>query len=224
MKKVFNLLTAGVVSIASALVMMGGVTPVAHAQQIDCAVSVPAGSQPSGVNVHSYVGNYTVNAQKTAVSTVIDVRGDAVCKKTVTIVSWKATDGNFTYPITGQTQYAHVTETLGVGTHTITVPIPNCYFQIDLLNGTSTTAPDGTPNYVAGQLLGWLQGDSGNCTQPTPTPTPTPVTPSTTTTVQYQPTTLVNTGPGDVIALFGLTTLVGFIVHRLYSRRAARQQ
>jgi len=46
----------------------------------------------------------------------------------------------------------------------------------------------------------------------TPTPTPTPTT----------PVALVNTGPGDVIALFAVTTVVGAVAHRLYSRRFAR--
>jgi hypothetical protein len=47
---------------------------------------------------------------------------------------------------------------------------------------------------------------------PTPTPTPTPTT----------PVALVNTGPGDVIALFAVATVVGAVAHRLYSRRFAR--
>ena len=49
----------------------------------------------------------------------------------------------------------------------------------------------------------------------TPTPTPTPTPPST-------PVALVNTGPGDVIGLFAVTTVVGAVAHRLYSRRFAR--
>jgi hypothetical protein len=47
-------------------------------------------------------------------------------------------------------------------------------------------------------------------------------TPSTTTTPVATPTQLVNTGPGDVIGLFGLTTVVGAVAHRLFSRRFAR--
>lgn len=45
-------------------------------------------------------------------------------------------------------------------------------------------------------------------------------TPTTTTTVT--PTTLVNTGPGSVVAIFGLTTVAGAVAHRLFSRRFAR--
>ena len=49
--------------------------------------------------------------------------------------------------------------------------------------------------------------------KPPVTPTPPVVTP---------PATLVNTGPCDVIALFAVTTVVGAVAHRLYSRRFAR--
>jgi hypothetical protein len=36
------------------------------------------------------------------------------------------------------------------------------------------------------------------------------------------PPQLVNTGPGDVIGLFGLTTVAGTVAHRLFGRRLAR--
>jgi hypothetical protein len=52
-------------------------------------------------------------------------------------------------------------------------------------------------------------------TIPKPPVTPTPTTP-------IPPATLVNTGPGDVIGLFAVTTVVGAVAHRLYSRRFAR--
>jgi hypothetical protein len=45
--------------------------------------------------------------------------------------------------------------------------------------------------------------------------TPTPTPPST-------PVALVNTGPGDVIAIFAVTTVIAAVAHRLYSRRFAR--
>lgn len=57
---------------------------------------------------------------------------------------------------------------------------------------------------------------SASVTVPKPPVTPpTPVTPAT-------PTQLVNTGPGDVIGLFSVTSIVGAVAHRLYSRRFAR--
>lgn len=52
-------------------------------------------------------------------------------------------------------------------------------------------------------------------------PCATPTTPPTTTTTAT-PTALVNTGPGDVVAIFGLTTVAGAVAHRLFSRRFAR--
>lgn len=48
----------------------------------------------------------------------------------------------------------------------------------------------------------------------TPTPTPTPTTPA--------PTQLANTGPGNVIGVFSVTTIVGAVAHRLFKRHLAR--
>lgn len=62
-------------------------------------------------------------------------------------------------------------------------------------------------------------------TPPTPpvTPPTTPPTPTTTTTTT-QPTTLVNTGPGDVIGAFSAVSVAGALGYRFYlSRRLARQ-
>lgn len=59
-----------------------------------------------------------------------------------------------------------------------------------------------------------------NC--PTPPVTP-PVTPPTTPT-QPKPTTLVNTGAGDVAGLFAVVAVAGAFAHRLFvSRRLSRQ-
>ena len=60
-----------------------------------------------------------------------------------------------------------------------------------------------------------------NCTPPPSTPpqtTPPQTTPPTT------PTTLVNTGPGDVIGIFSAVTVAGALGYRIYlSRRLSRQ-
>lgn len=56
-----------------------------------------------------------------------------------------------------------------------------------------------------------------NCTPPVTPPSTPPTTPAT-------PTTLVNTGPGDVIGAFSAVTVAGALGYRLYlSRRLARQ-
>jgi hypothetical protein len=51
-----------------------------------------------------------------------------------------------------------------------------------------------------------------------------PVTPPTTPTPPATPVALVNTGPGDVIAIFAVTTVLGAVAHSLYSRRFARSE
>lgn len=59
-----------------------------------------------------------------------------------------------------------------------------------------------------------------NCTPTHPTTPPT----TTSTTTSTPPTTLVNTGPGDVIGAFSAVTVAGALGYRLYlGRRLARQ-
>jgi len=50
-------------------------------------------------------------------------------------------------------------------------------------------------------------------------PVTPPVTPPATPAAPAAPTQLVNTGPGDVIGLFGVTTVAGAVAHRLFGRR-----
>lgn len=55
-------------------------------------------------------------------------------------------------------------------------------------------------------------------------PSTPPKTPPSTPPAQTPPTTLVNTGPGDVIGIFSAVTIAGALGYRLYlSRRLARQ-
>jgi hypothetical protein len=98
------------------------------------------------------------------------------------------------------TTTAGVTNANGVvssAAHTYT--IPGTYTVVATVTFNSTGAAVANSNC------------SATVTIPT-TPTP-PVTP---------PATLVNTGPGSVIGLFSVTTIVGAVAHRLVRRRFAR--
>ena len=83
------------------------------------------------------------------------------------------------------------------------------YAQYGTYNVTATVAFDVNGNNQT--------ATSTNCTKTVsfvaPTPTPTPTT----------PTQLVNTGPGDVIGLFGAAIVAGAVLHRLFSRRFAHR-
>jgi hypothetical protein len=113
--------------------------------------------------------------------------------------------------------------------------------SISYENGT-TNLYDGNGNLVktlndgvttSGVSLGSLNGSTTeyvnfkakvNCPTPPVTPPTTPTTPTTTTTTPAAPTTLVNTGPGSVAAIFVAAVLAGSLGYRAYlSRRLARQ-
>lgn len=102
--------------------------------------------------------------------------------------------GDNTAPLTTNTVNGQTHQYASDGTYTVTAV---AHFSV---NGQDQTA------------------SSASCTQTvtfTTPATPTSTTPTT-------PTQLVNTGPGDVVAIFGLTTVAGAVAHRLFSRRFAR--
>lgn len=212
-----------------------------------------------------YSGHYFVN-NGTSMTAQFTVSGDQGCTAAVTFSAFEAPNATF-QPLSQQTLYAHTTGVYGIGTHTITVAIPDCYYQVDLLLGTSPTASDGTANFAWGQIIGYVQGGNKSCTQPTPPsptpqPTPPPAAPTTitnnntnnnvnnNTNVQSQSQSvqivnaaatsttstpsstaqtpsataastvqqLPNTGPGDVLGIGALVSIVSTIGYSLFQR------
>jgi PKD repeat protein len=94
------------------------------------------------------------------------------------------------------------------------------YINLNQLPVSHTYSADGT--YLVRATLDTSVGNitSDKCTSSitfkgnTKPPVTPPVTP---------PTTLVNTGPGDVIGIFALVTLVGAVAHRVYTKVLARK-
>jgi hypothetical protein len=78
-----------------------------------------------------------------------------------------------------------------------------------------TYAQYGTYNVTAVVAFD-VNGNTETATGPTCAKTVSFVAPTT-------PTQLVNTGPGDVIGLFGAVTVAGAVLHRLFSRRFAHR-
>jgi hypothetical protein len=144
-----------------------------------------------------------------SVSAQVRVTGDSDCEQAVTLASWKAPDALKGRPYSQQTLFAHTTETIGVGTHTISVMPPDCFYQVDLVKGTSPTAADGSSVYPSNIMLGSLHGGTQTCTVPTPpvTPTPPPATPTTPVT-PTRPTALPNTGTGTAPFLAAIAATV----------------
>lgn len=109
-------------------------------------------------------GNITVNG--TTATVKFRVNG-ANCTTPVSVASWirVTADG-----INDQKLYAHKTQTFGPGLNTMTIQVPNCMFQVDLVEGAKYTAADGTANYqfqngkfVDGGLRDFIKGGSGTC-------------------------------------------------------------
>lgn len=195
------------------------------------AIESASAAQPCVV---AAANHFTVNADNT-ITASFQVKGDAGCTQPVSVISWVADSTLYPKPefFTSQTIKDVTTQTFGVGTHALTVKLPLCStdpsvihsYQADVVAGanpaTFITAP-GTPGYYS-----QTQADGsfnvvdykiapGTCPAATPVVTPTaPVTPpSTPVTEVAQPTSLVNTGPGSVAALFAIAVIGGAIGYR----------
>jgi LPXTG-motif cell wall-anchored protein len=149
---------------------------------------------------------FGLNSDGSVTSTFM-VSGDENCQQAVTLADWQAPTGKDAkgQPYDKQKLFKFVTGTFGVGTHTLTVQLPDCYYQVDLVRGSSPTDANGGPLYGKPVMMAALHGGTQACVTPTP-PTPTsPTTPTPQTPVMpQQPTSLPNTGAGSNIFLGAL--------------------
>lgn len=154
-----------------------------------------------------------LNGNKVDVS--VTVTGDADCKKTVSVASWKWYT-KFGLPLESQKLYKTNTATFGVGTHKLSVEVPACNWQVDLVEGGRPTAADGTANYQIGEpnektdrLMDAAYGGDGICTDTNPT-TPTDVS---------QVTSLPSTGTSGIFATAAVLSSVTALGYSLIQRR-----
>lgn len=82
-------------------------------------------------------------------TTKVVVTGEEGCTKSVSVAAWKFPNATG-LPLKSQVLYKTNTQTFGVGEHTISVEVPACYWQADIMEGTRPTAADGTPDYKIG--------------------------------------------------------------------------
>jgi LPXTG-motif cell wall-anchored protein len=196
---------------------------VAAAQPASAAATncdaVAVGTKNTAGNTDS---RFVVNGNGT-VSATFEVKGDATCQMTVSMAAWSAPDAAKGRPYDQQKVFDHVTGTFGVGKHTLTVKMPNCFYQIDLARGANPTGPNGSAVYETGRLMGSLHGGTKVCETPTPPPTPpttpqppvTPVTP-----VAPTPEVLPNTGAGSTAAIVAVAAAIaGTAYHYVRGRR-----
>lgn len=206
--KIRNFVIAGVVTAASIV----AVIPAVSTQAAECSVGAVGGDHTQK--------NITVNG--TTASVKFAVKGDADCKQDVTFASWEAPNLKG-LPLTDQKLYAFTTGTYGVGVHEVSVKLPVCetdknvvrFFQADLLRGNNPTNANGTADYAAtgesGRLMDWKHGGE-ECPEPTK-----PVTPAKKPTAT--PEVLPSTGPASILAPVLLTGSLAGVAHNIRQRR-----
>jgi len=145
------------------------------------------------------------------------------CATDVTIASWKAPDGVKGRPYSEQKLYKyHTTHIATTGsqkaaTGSLSVELPDCYYQVDLVPGASPTDKNGGPQYKAVDgrpIHASLHGGTQKCEE-------TPVTP-----VKPAAHTdeLPHTGAGaNLIVVSVAVAVLGAIAHRVVSARKLYQ-
>lgn len=96
----------------------------------------------------------------------------------VLMASYTAPNGTDGKPYTAQKLFASNRAKFGPGTHSLSVQLPNCYYQVDLARGTvlqnfNSTTYTTSPNHI---LLAAKHGGTMPCDQPKP-PAPQPPQP-----------------------------------------------
>lgn len=220
MRKFTSILLGSVVSL---LVFVGGasVTNAANTSATSCTVS-----PVNPTSLYEIDRNFTYNNDGT-VTAKFKVEGNTDCKKDVVFASWEAPSRSG-YPLKDQKLFDYKTANFGVGVHELTIKLPDCYWQLDLLEGTNPTAEDGSADYGFGKvhMLDTAHGGTNSCTETpvtpevpeTPvTPTPTPTTPAV---VTKEVVSIPSTGAGSIIAgTMGLSTSAGLAVNLIRRKK-----
>lgn len=166
----------------------------------------------------------------------VTVTGDK-CSIPVSLVAWKA-DSLSGKPYKQQELAWYNNRTLKEGTVTMSIPIPKCYFQIDLVRGSNPRGIDGGGAYQDGRMIHSVHGGTKKCDQPetpvtpdtpdtpvtpetpeTPVTPETPETPATPATPATEVTSLPKTGPGMAVAIAGGVSVLSAGAHAIFTRR-----
>lgn len=134
------------------------------------------------------------------------------CVRHATLAAWKAPNGVDGRPYKEQVLASHMTKTLKTGnrnkvTRTLSVQIPDCYYQIDIMRGKKVMGANGEIPFDGSKHLGGVHGGTQACdTVPeTPEEPETPVEePEAPVEEEYETEEeLTATGPATAVAAFG---------------------
>jgi hypothetical protein len=113
----------------------------------------------------------SVNGENVSASFVVEGTN---CTTPVTLAVWERPTAE---GINDQKLNNYTTETFGPGTHSLSATLPDCMWQVDVVEGANPTAADGTANYqyqngefVDGGLRDFLKGGAGVCEEKPVTP------------------------------------------------------
>jgi hypothetical protein len=166
-------------------------TSAATSAQADTSTACPAQGM-----VSSHTGIQLIGSTATVTFTIAE-GCDAV---EISLVSYQAPSATFDEQTASQQKlFAKDTGTFSAGEHTLTVALPNCYYQTDFVYGApiDQLGPAGTNNFYSSQfrLIQELNGGEQSCettttppvvTQTPPAQTQTPVVQTTPTITQPQ--------------------------------------
>lgn len=155
------------------------------------------------------------NDKGDTVSIGFKIEGDDKCIKDIVFASFIVPHpaGN-PFPVEDQVlfDFTRLRE-ITPGTYNMTVNVPKCFYQVDLSLGAKPTGKNGhLPLDEPGSMLNATLGGDGLQCAPPITPTATSTT----------PTTLVNTGSGNIAGLFAIVTVAGALGYRTVVLRRMR--
>jgi len=151
-----SLFVAALVTSVGIAVALGGN---AHATSTSCTVT---GAQP---NIGTPVADrkFTIAGD----TTYIDVKVTGTnCALPVTLAAWEAPNGTDGKPYSEQKLVSHVTKTFKEGTHRMSIKLPNCFYQIDLVRGTNPYGINNTGAYPKERMIGSIHGGTKACETP----------------------------------------------------------
>lgn len=101
-------------------------------------------------------------------------------RQQVSLAVYKINDGIWQHRLNNQYLYASKTHWYGPGVHTISVPVPNCAWQADLIKGmpANLAANGGTQKHGLAAKVGGNKVPCKPAPAPKPTPKPTPTPPA----------------------------------------------
>lgn len=181
----------------------------------DCPASPPVSTTCDKANIQRGVPSINVSGNP-ATSRVTNNNGVACTISLASYEVWSNLGGIPPHYIEAQKLFGSTTVTVGAGqTANLSVGLPNCYSQVDLIIGEPIVPPNYSPGYFLG-VENWDVGDPDGtqryCNEGVPTPTPTAtvtVTPTPTPSATATPAPLACSPVTQIVALGAPATITG---------------